>query len=66
MLRLRPYDSNDVKYIINWISNERDFVKWCASCYKALGFVDEDYVEKKFPYKDERWGSYGMALEKRV
>lgn len=168
MIRLRPYNSNDAKNIVNWINNERDFVKWCAnlmqypltekilndmkdtleqkekawfvtatneegvpvgfmlmghmdyakesihfgfvivdssmrnkgygkqmmslavkyvfeilnfkritlrvfdnnpiahSCYKALGFVDEEYVEKKFPYKDELWGSYGMALEKQV
>ncbi len=29
MLRLRPYKSWDAKYIVNWIGNEEEFVKWC-------------------------------------
>lgn len=166
MLRLRPYKSCDAKYIVNWISNEEEFVKWCAnliayplteesmkstqesfennengwlftsidkkgtpigflsmskadyendsvhlgfiivdsskrnngfgkqminlaikyafeilnvsrvtlkvfdnnpnahSCYQNLGFVDVKYLEKVFPYKDEMWGCYDMAIEK--
>ena len=31
MLRLRPYKSSDAKYIVKWIDNEEDFVKWCAN-----------------------------------
>lgn len=166
MLRLRPYKSCDAKYIVNWIDNEEDFVKWCAnlitypfteesmndikesfennekgwlftaidktgtpigfmsmskadyendsvhlgfiivdaskrnkgfgkqmmnqairyafeilnvsrvtlkvfdnnptahSCYQNAGFVDEKYWEKVFPYKDEMWGCYDMAIQK--
>jgi len=166
MLRLRPYKSCDAKYIVSWISNEEEFVKWCAnliaypfteesmnkiqesfeknekgwlftaidkkgtpigfmsmskadyendsvhlgfiivdsskrsngfgkqiinqaikyafeilnvsrvtlkvfdnnstahSCYQNLGFVDEKYMKKIFPYKDEMWGCYYMAIQK--
>lgn len=32
------------------------------SCYKAIGFVDEKYHENFFPYKDEKWGLYDMAV----
>lgn len=31
------------------------------SCYKAVGFMDENYKENFFPYKDEKWGLYEMA-----
>ena len=34
------------------------------SCYESLGFVDVKYWEKVFPYKDEMWGCYDMAIEK--
>ena len=166
MLRIRPYKSNDSKFIVNWISTEEEFVKWCANlinypfteesmeitketfeknengwlftaidknglpigflsmskadyennsvhlgfiivdsskrnngygkemirvaikyafeilnvsrvtlkvfdnnprahaCYKSLGFIDEKYEEKSFPYKDQLWGCYHMAIEK--
>jgi RimJ/RimL family protein N-acetyltransferase len=33
------------------------------NCYKKVGFVDENYIEKNFPYKDELWGTYYMAIE---
>ncbi|NLK28864.1 MAG: GNAT family N-acetyltransferase [Clostridiales bacterium] len=35
------------------------------NCYKAVGFVDETYEEKKFPYKEERWDYFGMAIYKQ-
>ncbi len=34
------------------------------NCYKSIGFVDENYIEKNFQYKDEMWGTYYMAVEK--
>ncbi|AAK80512.1 RimJ/RimL family protein N-acetyltransferase [Clostridium acetobutylicum] len=33
-------------------------------CYQNVGFVDEKYMEKEFPYKDEMWGCYCMAIQK--
>lgn len=32
-------------------------------CYKASGFVDEEYYKEVFPYKDENWGVYNMAID---
>ena len=166
MLRLRPYKSCDAKYIVKWIDNEEDFVKWCANlityplteesmkqtkgkfensekgwlftslddkgtpvgfiammkadyendsihlgfviidpskrnngfgkqmvnqtikyafeilnmskvtlkafdnnpgahrCYQDIGFTDMKYLEKVFPYKNEMWGCYDMAITK--
>ncbi len=168
MLRLRPYKLSDAKFIVKWIDNEKDFMKWCANliayplteesmkgtkesfennengwfftaldekgipvgfiammkadyesnsihfgfiivdsskrnkgfgkqmlnqairyafeilkvrrvtlkvfdnnpsahrCYQDVGFVDEKYLEKVFPYKDEMWGCYDMAIEKSL
>lgn len=34
------------------------------SCYQNSGFVDVKHWEKVFPYKDEMWGCYDMAIEK--
>ncbi len=36
------------------------------NCYKSVGFVDENYIEKNFPYKDELWGTHYMAIEKQL
>jgi RimJ/RimL family protein N-acetyltransferase len=33
-------------------------------CYQSIGFVDKKYYEKSFPYKNEMWGCYDMAIEK--
>lgn len=33
-------------------------------CYQNVGFVDEKYLEKVFPYKDEMWGCYDMSISK--
>lgn len=30
-------------------------------CYKAVGFVDEDYRKEVFTYEDEKWGIFDMA-----
>lgn len=168
MIRLRPFKSCDAKYIVRWIDNEEDFVKWCANlityplteesmndakesfennekgwfftaldekgtpvgfiammnadyendsihlgfiivdslkrnkgfgkqmvkqtvryafeilnvarvtlkvfdnnpsahrCYQDVGFVDKKYLEKVFPYKDEMWGCFDMAIAKSL
>lgn len=34
------------------------------SCYKKAGLIDEKYLERVFPYKDEMWGCYDMAIQK--
>ena len=34
------------------------------NCYKALGFEEYEYFEKKFPYHDEMWGCYNMQIQK--
>lgn len=34
------------------------------SCYLNSGFLDVKHLEKVFPYKDEMWGCYDMAIEK--
>ncbi|MFA9379188.1 MAG: GNAT family N-acetyltransferase [Lachnotalea sp.] len=34
------------------------------SCYKAVGFIDEKYLENSFLYKDKRWGLFDMAATK--
>jgi RimJ/RimL family protein N-acetyltransferase len=31
-------------------------------CYRTAGFADEKYIESDFPYKDEKWGTYHMAM----
>lgn len=86
MLRLRPYKSCDAKYIVNWIDNEKEFVKWCANLITypfteesmneiqesyennekrwLFTAVDKKYLERVFPYKDEIWGCYDMAVQK--
>lgn len=166
MIRLRPYKLSDSQYILNWVSDEFTFTKWCAGkftypltkeqlneyyrnyekddnawlmtalneegipvghflmrmadyqnesihlgfiiidtqirgqgygkemvalaikyafdilkvnrvtlgvfdnnlaahyCYKAAGLVDEKYNENIFPYGNEKWGIYDMAVEK--
>ena len=33
-------------------------------CYKAIGFVDEKYNEGIFPYENDKWGIYDMAIKK--
>ncbi|MGB4661672.1 MAG: GNAT family protein [Mobilitalea sp.] len=33
------------------------------NCYKAVGFVDQEYFEDFFPYKDEKWGLYTMQAD---
>lgn len=33
-------------------------------CYQNLGFVDVKYWEEVFPYKNDMWGCYDMAIEK--
>lgn len=32
------------------------------SCYKAVGFVDEEYHKEEFPYENEKWGKFDMAF----
>ena len=34
-------------------------------CYKSTGFVDEKYNEDIFPYGNDKWGIYDMAIEKQ-
>lgn len=38
--------------------------KGAHQCYKSVGFVDEDYLEDTFKYKDEVWPMYKMAATK--
>lgn len=33
------------------------------NCYKAAGFIDENFKEDVFTYKDEKWGLYEMAIK---
>ncbi len=33
-------------------------------CYKAAGLTDEKYDEGVFPFNDEKWGIYYMAIER--
>jgi len=33
-------------------------------CYKAIGIVDEKYNKGIFPYENDKWGIYDMAIEK--
>jgi RimJ/RimL family protein N-acetyltransferase len=34
-------------------------------CYRSVGLVDENYHKEFFPFKDEKWGLYDMAIERR-
>jgi len=52
ILRLSPYKLCDAKYIVNWIDNEKEFVKWCVNL-----------IIYRFTYKDEMWGCYDMDIE---
>jgi len=35
------------------------------NCYRSIGFVEEKYNEKIFPYKDEQWSTYDMAISRK-
>ena len=34
-------------------------------CYEKVGFVTETYDEESFTYKDETWGMFNMAIERK-
>jgi RimJ/RimL family protein N-acetyltransferase len=36
------------------------------NCYKSIGFIDINYLEEFFPYKDEKWGLYDMEMRKVI
>lgn len=52
MIRLRPYKQSDSKEIVNWISDEKEFVMWCANNLnypltvqiKKRGYIDEKSI----------------------
>jgi RimJ/RimL family protein N-acetyltransferase len=31
-------------------------------CYKSVGFINSEYHEDFFPYKNEKWGLYDMVM----
>ncbi len=42
MLRLRPYEENDAKEIVTWLTDEVTFRQWCADRYDTYPITAED------------------------
>ena len=42
MLRLRPYEKYDAKYIADWFENEHIFHQWCANEYNNYPLTSDD------------------------
>jgi len=64
MLRLRPYKSCDAKYIVNWIDNEEDFVKWCANKI-TYPLTEESMKETKESFENNEKGWLFTALDEK-
>lgn len=47
MLRLRPYQSNDVETVLSWSKDERAFYKWTAGVLGDYPLTKEIYGAKK-------------------
>lgn len=45
MLRLRPFEERDSKYILSWIKDEEAFRKWSADRYKTYPAKPEDMIK---------------------
>lgn len=44
MLRLRPFKSQDAKYILSWIKDEESFRKWSADRFSSYPAQPEDMI----------------------
>lgn len=52
MLRLRPYNVNDVDKVLSWSRDERAFYKWSAGILGEYPITKEQFIELKiFVYK---------------
>lgn len=64
MLRLRPYKTNDYKYMSNWLKNRREFCMWCADLFKypLNKEVLADYEKK---YDEDESGIIFIAVNEK-
>ena len=48
MIRLRPYKKSDASYLLQWITGEAEFIKWCAGqfTYPLTSSQLEQYRQK--------------------
>lgn len=45
MLKLRPFEKTDAKYILSWIKDEEAFRKWSADRYETYPAKPEDMIQ---------------------
>jgi len=70
MLRLRPFKISDIKYLLDWASDERTFTAWCANKFtypltkKQLMEYKETYDQDEFGWSFTAVADSGIPVEK--
>lgn len=45
MLRLRPFKNTDASYIVSWVGNEEEYVKWSAGNFGSYPISDQSIIK---------------------
>ncbi len=62
MLRLRPFKLSDIKYLLDWASDERTFTAWCANKF-TYPLTEKQLIEYKETYDKDEYGWSFTAVE---
>jgi RimJ/RimL family protein N-acetyltransferase len=62
MIRLRPFKPSDMKYLVDWTTDERLFSMWCANKF-TYPLTENQLIKYKDMYEEDEFGWIFTALD---